>query len=442
MKFRYRRHASLLVFGASALVAGCATAPEPSAPVESRTPGRGVPVPEVPTVPGPGSAPPAGAHAVPVAPAVQVVPAPVAPVVPLPSPVDAQQRDVRNLVQALLPPALVRDREGWTVDIVAAFSALRLVPSAENVCASIAVIEQESGFQADPVVPGLSRIVWKEIETRRQRYLIPKLALDAALAKPSPDGRSYRQRIDRLKTEREMSVLYGDIIDEVPGGRVLLSGYNPVRTGGPMQVSIAFAEVHARGKPYADAANGNLRDAVFSRRGGLHFGIAHLLDYPVAYRSPLYRFADYNAGHYASRNAAFQLAVGHLSGRTLVPDGDLLRYDNGRPSQTASATQAALRTLSRRLRLDEGEIDAALRQEKQESFARTMLYRRVFEFADASRGRPAARETLPRIRLKSPKITSKITTAWFADRVNMRYGSCMGRAAAVSAAATVRANGG
>ena len=87
-----------------------------------------------------------------------------------------------------------RDRAGWAQDIHVAFDALRIPVSTENVCAVIAVTEQESLFVADPPVPGLSRIVWREIETRRARYGIPKLLLDAALLKPSPDGRSYRKR--------------------------------------------------------------------------------------------------------------------------------------------------------------------------------------------------------------------------------------------------------
>ena len=35
---------------------------------------------------------------------------------------------------------------------------------------------------------------------------------------------------------------------------------------------------------------------------------------------------------------------------------------------------------------------------------------------------------LPRIRLHSPKITRKLTTEWFAKRVNQRYQRCMRRA--------------
>ena len=417
-----------IVLAAALLAAGCATAPpppptQPPAPVENRLPGvQSLPAPGIRPVPPPATAAPGAAIpplSTPLPPGLQL-PAP-----PAPSPVGPQGQ---ALVMQLLPPVVTRDRAGWAADIAGAFAALRLTPSAENYCAAIAVIEQESTFQADPTVPGLPKIVWREIETRRAKYMIPKVALDAALSKPSPTGRSYKQRIDALRTEREMSELFGDMIDELPGGKLLLSGYNPVRTGGPMQVSVAYAEEHARSKPYA-TGKGTLREAVFTRRGGLYFGIAHLLDYPAPYRDPLYRFADFNAGHYSSRNAAFQQAVASLSGRPLVLDGDLLSYVNGVPSAASSGTQRAVLSLSRKLDLSHDEIQAGLRQEKEESFYRTKVYQRVFALADTAAGRPVARETVPRIDLKSPKIRSKITTGWFADRVKMRYGHCMNRAA-------------
>lgn len=392
-------------------LAGCASSPPPGpapAPVESI---------ELPTAPATDPFPRGGRGAV-----VQDAP-------PRPAATARRERDARAKAEFLLPARVVREREAWVDDIAAAFVALGLPATQENLCAAIAVIEQESGFVADPVVPGLSRMAWREIEKRRQRFAIPKVVQDAALARKSGDGRSYKRRIDALRTEREMSALFEEMIDEVPGGKRMLNSYNPVRTGGPMQVSIAFAEVHARAKPYRGLGRGGVREAVFTRRGGVHFGIAHLLDYPVPYPSPLYRFADFNAGHYASRNAAFQLAVARLSGHKLAPDGDLLRYEDGEPSDVPSATQKAVLSLSRRLKLDHYEIRAALREEKRETFARSALYRRVFELADRVAGRPVAREALPRIQLKSPKITRKLTTAWFAERVNTRYGDCLARAA-------------
>ena len=93
----------------------------------------------------------------------------------------------RALVSRHLPSGLV-DRKGWSADIYAAIAALDVAPTVENVCAAIAVAEQESGMRVDPPVPGLARMAGKEIEARRERAGIPKLVLDAALALPSSNG--------------------------------------------------------------------------------------------------------------------------------------------------------------------------------------------------------------------------------------------------------------
>ena len=42
------------------------------------------------------------------------------------------------------------------------------------------------------------------------------------------------------------------------------------------------------------------------------------------------------------------------------------------------------------------------------------------------------RAVIPRIALESPKITRKLTTEWFAQRVDERWKRCMARAAAAS----------
>jgi hypothetical protein len=327
-----------------------------------------------------------------------------------------------------LLPATIGDRAGWARDIDTAFTALEIPPTASNLCAAMAVIEQESTWQADPVVPGLAKIVNKEIYGRAERYHIPSLLVTAALKKSSPDGRSYEKRIAALRTEREMNTLFNDMLSELPLGQELFSGFNPIRTGGPMQVSVSFAEDHLRQRDYPYPRAGSVRDEVFTRRGGLYFGIANLLDYPAAYPHPRYRFADFNAGQYSSRNAAFQSAVSKLSGQALAPDGDLLRYESGRPSSTVSQTEAAVRSLGSAIHLSPRQIRDDLEEEKSAGFADTRLYQRIFALADARLGGNVPRQLIPDILLKSPKITRKLTTRWFAQRVEGRYSTCMTRA--------------
>jgi hypothetical protein len=333
---------------------------------------------------------------------------------------DAARADIARRI-----PAKVPNREGWAVDIFAALEALSLRATAENVCAAIAVTEQESTFQASPAVPGLSGIAQREIDARAKRYNIPKFLVDGALALKSPTGKTYRERLGKVKTEQELSEIFADFIRMVPLGERLFGSLNPVRTGGPMQVSIAYAEEHARRKRYPYPIPGTVREEVFTRRGGLYFGIAHLLDYPAPYDDMLYRFADFNAGHYASRNAAFQNAVSVLAKTPLALDGDLLLH--GGSADEPSKTELAVRKLADRLDMDDSDIRRDLERGKEESFQESKLYERVFELADRGRKRPLPRAVVPTIRLQSPKITRKLTTDWFARRVDDRYERCLAR---------------
>jgi len=331
-----------------------------------------------------------------------------------------------QIADRLLPESLP-DRKGWAADVHAAFVALEIAPSLPNLCAALAVVEQESSYRADPAVPGLARIAREEIERRAARVGVPEFAVRAALGLGSPDGRTYAARIDAVRTERELSEIYEDFVGMVPMGRRLFAGFNPVRTGGPMQVGIDFAERHARQRTYPYGTNDSIRHEVFTRRGGLYFGIAHLLDYPASYDRPLYRFADFNAGRYASRNAAFQNAVAVASGIRLELDGDLIRH--GGDSAEPGATELAVRALGKRLGMGDAAIRDALEQGERPEFERSKLYKRAFELADAPAGRRLPRAMVPRIALKSPKITRKLTTEWFANRVDERHRRCVARGA-------------
>jgi hypothetical protein len=337
------------------------------------------------------------------------------------APPSASPEESRALIERLLP-ASVSDRRGWTTDIYAGFAAQSIDPTPQNVCAVLAVIEQESGFRVNPVIPGLGAIAWKEIDSRAAHAGMPRLLVHGALQVNSRTGRSYSERIDAARTEKDLSDIYEDFIASVPLGTRLFEDHNPIRTRGPMQVTVAYATQHASAKPYPYPVKVSIADELFTRRGGLYFGIGHLLGYSASYDRYLYRFADFNAGQYSSRNAAFQTAVTVISGIPLTRDGALLPRDDA--AKGAGSTEAALRAVAERLHLSDKEIHAALEQERSKDFERTQLYRAVFDLADRTRRASLPRAVVPRIDLHGPKISRKLTTAWYADRVNGRFERC------------------
>lgn len=356
-------------------------------------------------------------------------PAPTAPVTPAgrPTPKAMQPQkpaDMKSRIVKFLPRN-VADKPGWANDVVTALTTQGLTVSDHNVCTVLAVAEQEATYQADPVVPNLSKIAWKEINVRAGKLLIPEFMVRTALSIQSPTGKTYAARIDALRTERQMSEIFEDMIGEVPMGKQLFGNMNPVRTGGPMQVSVAFAEANARGYPYP--VKESIRHEVFTRRGGIWFGTKHIFGYPADYPDTLYRFADFNAGWYASRNAAFQAAVSRLSGKTLALDGDLIRYDSDKPGNT----ELAVYTLAGRLKMSKTAIHQSLRLGDSSEFAQSALYHRVFTLADQKAGKRLPRAILPGIQLKSPKITRNLTTAWFAKRVDEREQACVRKMATI-----------
>ncbi|QSR74912.1 DUF1615 domain-containing protein [Aeromonas jandaei] len=334
-------------------------------------------------------------------------------------PADMKSRIVRFL------PRHVVDKQGWANDVVTALTTQGVTVNDHNVCTVLAVAEQEATYQADPVVPGLGKIAWKEINSRAAKLLIPEFMVRAALYINSPTGKSYAERIDALRTEREMSEIFEDMISMLPMGKTLFGNMNPVHTGGPMQVSIAFAEANTRGYPYP--VKESIRHEVFTRRGGIWFGTKHIFGYEAEYPDTLYRFADFNAGWYASRNAAFQAAVSRLSGTTLALDGDLIRYDSELPGKT----ELAVYTIASRINMSQQAIHQSLKLGDTAEFGQSDLYHRVFTLADQKAGKRLPRAILPGIQLKSPKITRNLTTAWFAKRVDDREQRCVRQMATI-----------
>jgi Protein of unknown function (DUF1615) len=326
-----------------------------------------------------------------------------------------------------LLPSKVNNKELWSTDIERAIESLDLEPSKENICSVIAVIDQESSFQEDPVVLGLDKIVTKEIERKRDSYHIPKFVVDTALNKKSKTGETYRQRIRHLKTEKDVNQLFYELINQLPFGEEIYSRKNPIKTAGPMQTQVSFAESLVKEKKYPYLVTRTIRDEVFTRRGGIYFGTAMLLSYRAPYVSRKFYFADYNSGRYSSRNAAFQYAVSRIANIPLDLDGDLLLYDSeGTPLKKESHTKKVLKSINRTLTLSVETIGSDLALEKRTEFENTETWQKVYGTFTKKFGSPTL-AMLPNINLNSPKINRKLTTAWFAETVEKRYNNCLSR---------------
>ena len=340
--------------------------------------------------------------------------------IPPPRPNPAQGR---ALIDESLPRG-VADRAGWVTDLYAAYTALKIDPSRENVCAVIAVTEQESGFQVDPVIPHLGAIARREIDKRAEHAGVPLTIVHEVLQLDSPNGRSYADRIDHARTEKDLSDIFEEFTGSVPLGRSLFASWNPIRTRGPMQVNVAFADRFASTNTYPYPVKISIADELFTRRGSLYFGTAHLLAYAAPYDRYLYRFADFNAGQYASRNAAFQKAVSAASGIPVTADGALLPHAG---DEKTGGTELAVRALAARLSLSESAIHSALEQGRSAEFEHTRLYQSVFALAERRQGKPQARASVPQIKLEGPKISRHLTTEWYAHRVDARFDRCLNR---------------
>jgi len=89
--------------------------------------------------------------------------------------------------------------------------------------------------------------------------------------------------------------------------------------------------------------------------------------------------------------------------------------------------------LAKRLEMSDAAIRRDLQRGGEEAFEHTRLYERVFSLADKLNRAQVPRTVVPRIRLQSAKITRKLTTEWFASRVDERRKQCLARISSTSA---------
>ncbi len=248
-------------------------------------------------------------------------------------------------------------------DIDDIMEKLGIPKTKENVCSIVAVVDQESNFVADPVVPGLGAKAVKEVNTRLNEKFEEKLGTtiggqvagyfeDVLKNQPSPDN-NYMSQMRKVRTERDLDLLYRQIFDFMAShyhvsaltGAAKLVGQdigekmNPITTLGSMQVLITYAQDHKRSRMNTN----ELRDDLYTQYGGLYYGIHRLMMYPADYNKSIYRFADYNSGMYSSRNAAFQSMLNDLTPKELDLDGDLLLYNkDGSPRAVLSQSEKEL----------------------------------------------------------------------------------------------------
>ena len=348
-------------------------------------------------------------------------------------------------------PARVNDRQSWAQDIFDIMQELSIPKTKQNVCSVVAVVDQESNFVADPTVPGLGEKAVQEITSRLKEKFEAKLGEtiggtvaeyfeDVLKNQPSPEN-NYMSQMRKVKTERELDLLYRQIFDYMSKhyhvsaltGAAKLVGQdigekmNPITTLGSMQVHINYAKEHKR----QSGSIAELRNDLYTQYGGLYYGIHRLMKYPADYDKAIYRFADYNSGMYSSRNAAFQRMLNAMTKTEISLDGDLLLYTkNGDIKATQSQTEKELIAIfaQNNILVTPRQIRSDLKKEKEKSFEDTQTYLAVQKLYQNKTKKEPIYATMPQVVISGPKLSRDYNTNWFASRVNGRYETCMQRA--------------
>lgn len=340
-----------------------------------------------------------------------------------------------------------REPRAWATDLLAVLKEHKLAQSRENICAVIAIADQESGFVANPAIPNLGKISEQAVITKLKKFSLLGDGAVLFLNKFPNANDSFMQRIRKAKTERDLDLAYRDLISGLKQyaqqykltwlvnnqfAASFIEGNNEINTIGSMQVAVSFAVQFEReqrkGKTLSLEEMYQVRDKLYTRKGGLYYGTLLLLGYESGYDKKIYRFADFNAGRYSSRNAAFQTMISKLTEKTIASDGDLLIYQaDGDVEMTVSGTEQAVRTLVKtfNLGLKDYQIRRDLLKEKQLALNNTPTYQAILKVYRQETGKAPLYAQLPGIELHSEKSSRILTTAKFANTVNTRYQRCV-----------------
>ena len=297
------------------------------------------------------------------------------------------------------------DAEGWLDAINSALYAQQADCADDDfLVLVISTIQMESGVRADPP---LAETDLEALFVRRKEQLLGENVLAAGLLSVSTLEGDLRRKLHqdtvrgRVRTERDLArYTDGDLRpwlrdylarnylmpESVANSMEARWLPDPVRTVGPMQVNTvkAWRNAKERGEPLDSPEE--MRAILLSPDTALHRGIeegvALLLKSYREYRGEMdaqdaafFAGADYNAGEFSSRNAAYQEMLAAITGRRLAVDGDLLLYRDGEPSEAPSRTELAVRDVL--AGADPRRIRADLLREKEPGFGETATARGI-----------------------------------------------------------------
>lgn len=334
------------------------------------------------------------------------------------------EQQVAKIVRAARPNNPSPDI--WAKAVKESLEELGQPVDKEHVCAVVAVISQVSAFSISPKNTRMADILRKKIEASKSNEML-SLLIDTRLDQQASNGKTFRENIDSIQSELDFENWYDEFTSAKITKPLLLvlnkDASDLITTAGSMQVSVKFSEDYPK-KPL-NAGGGSVRDMLYTCKGGVFYGAAYLLDFKHNYDDWKYVFADFNAGHYSSRNAGFQKMLAKLTHRMVETDGDLMNYENGTISPSVTYVTFINFLKDKEISFDEKEIMNDFSKEKSYEFEESWSYKTLSELYKKRYGRTLY-AVLPDIALNSPKFVSKnLSTKWFANRVKGRFSHCM-----------------
>ena len=268
----------------------------------------------------------------------------------------------------------------------------------------LSTIQQESGVEVDPPLENTDlEAMFQDRLGRLSRnselagWLVNASGLEEAMQKKlRRDTRTGRIRTegDLVRyVKEELRPWLRDFLSEnyglpAPLARLAAAAglASPIGTFGPMQVNLHKAYRNARKRGEKVGSPAEMRALLLAPETALERGLLegiHLVWKSYRFyharlsleQAVLFAGADYNAGEFSSRNAAFQERVAALAGLDLALDGDLLIYRGGVPASARSRTERAIRAIFPKM--TPAAIRSDLRKEKEQAFLATSLARKV-----------------------------------------------------------------